>query len=150
MDIMLLTDLLRYDAWANRQMATHLINVGATQDPIARLMNHLLACHNTWLARARGEATKPSPWATFPTETWADVAETFVDQWLAQLTATPEGPARVVAYTNTSGNAWQSPLYEMVLQLCTHGTYHRGQINQHLAAAGLKALPQDYILYKRR
>lgn len=149
METELLVDMLRYDGWANAKMAAHLIAAGAVNDPFAKLMNHLLACHRTWLSRAVGNAEHPSPWATFRTDEWVAIAESYTPEWIAAFDADPSGCRRVVDYRNTSGQLGRSALWEMVVQLCTHGTYHRGQLNQLLSREGLPALPQDYILYAR-
>jgi hypothetical protein len=66
---------------------------------------------------------------------------------LAGLTAT--ALAGEVAYTTSAGVAHRTPLVDVLLQLFTHGQYHRGKANAALRAIGAEAAGVDFISWAR-
>lgn len=60
------------------------------------------------------------------------------------------GLAHFFAYQNTKGEAFKQPLYEMLLHLFNHQTYHRGQLVTMLRQAGAETIPPtDFIVWSR-
>ena len=54
-----------------------------------------------------------------------------------------------VAYHNSRGEPFETPLAEISAHVVSHGAYHRGQIAALLRAAGLAPPPTDRIAYAR-
>jgi uncharacterized damage-inducible protein DinB len=52
-------------------------------------------------------------------------------------------------YRNSKGTAFENTFKDVLFHVINHGTYHRGQINAGLRAAGVEPVPVDYILFKR-
>ena len=111
---------------------------------------HTMAAELIWLRRWQGESPKglldPSE---FPTHAavaarWSEV-ERELSAFVGALT--DEDLARVVAYTNTRGEAWRYPLAHMMQHVVNHSTYHRGQVATMLRQLGAPAAPTDFILY---
>jgi uncharacterized damage-inducible protein DinB len=57
--------------------------------------------------------------------------------------------SRPVPYRNQHGNAYETPLLDVLTQVLTHGAYHRGQIAKCLGRAGTAAVNTDYITFQR-
>lgn len=53
-------------------------------------------------------------------------------------------------YTTFTSGAYSSRIYEMIMTVVNHGTYHRGQLVTMLRALGVEEIPQtDFIFYTR-
>ena len=71
---------------------------------------------------------------------WAD--------WVDKNTVA--GLEHVFAYQNFKGEPFKQPLYEMLLHLFNHQTYHRGQLVTMLRQAGIEVIPAtDFIIWSR-
>ena len=70
------------------------------------------------------------------------------EEWVDKNTLA--GLEHVFAYQNFKGEAFKQPLYEMLLHLFNHQTYHRGQLVTMLRQAGVEAIPPtDFIVWSR-
>jgi len=56
----------------------------------------------------------------------------------------------VVAYKNIKGEPFQSPVWQIVLHIVNHASYHRGQITTMLRQLGHTPVPTDLIAFYRR
>jgi uncharacterized damage-inducible protein DinB len=57
----------------------------------------------------------------------------------------------VFQYQNFRGEQFKQPLYQMLLHVFNHGTYHRGQIVTMLRQLGVEKIPQtDFIVWSRK
>jgi uncharacterized damage-inducible protein DinB len=56
---------------------------------------------------------------------------------------------RVVEYRFLSGKEGRSPVYETLLHVVNHGTYHRGQIVTMLRLLGAEPIATDFIAFVR-
>ena len=56
---------------------------------------------------------------------------------------------RVVAYHNTKGEPFQTPVWQIVLHVVNHASYHRGQITTLLRQLGHTPAGTDLVAYYR-
>ena len=57
----------------------------------------------------------------------------------------------VFAYQNTKREQFKQPVYEMLMHLFNHGTYHRGQLVTMLRQTGVDKIPAtDMIVFYRK
>jgi uncharacterized damage-inducible protein DinB len=72
-------------------------------------------------------------------------------QWLAWINETSdESLNEIFHYRNIKGDPFSQPLRDLVLHICNHGTYHRGQIINMLRQLNVSGLPQtDYVVWAR-
>jgi uncharacterized damage-inducible protein DinB len=61
----------------------------------------------------------------------------------------PEDFQRVVPYRNSAGLAFESTVEDILLHVCLHGSYHRGQIARAVRQGGATPAPTDYIGFIR-
>ena len=54
-----------------------------------------------------------------------------------------------VEYTNSRGMTFTNSVFDMLMQVFTHGGYHRGQIAMEMRRAGLEPINTDYIVFLR-
>jgi len=52
-------------------------------------------------------------------------------------------------YRNAAGQEFATPVIDILLQLITHGGYHRGQIAKIIARSGGTVVPTDFIVFAR-
>lgn len=57
----------------------------------------------------------------------------------------------VFFYRNTKREEFKQPVYEMLLHISNHGTYHRGQLVTMLRQLGVDKIPQtDFVVFSRK
>lgn len=79
-------------------------------------------------------------------DAWVEVH----DRMIAFANSLGEADAnRVIAYKNLAGQPFESPIWQMVLHIVNHGTYHRGQITSMVRQLGHKATNLDLIRFYR-
>jgi uncharacterized damage-inducible protein DinB len=145
----LLARLMEHMRWADAQFADAL-----EQDPPAdavRLFAHVASVEHLWYARIRGEPQQHAVWpsldATQSRELAARHADLF-DRLIAD--SDDDALARSVAYRNSAGHDYRSPVGEIITHVAMHGSHHRGQIARMLRAAGREPPYTDYIQFSRR
>lgn len=72
-------------------------------------------------------------------------------QWLAWVNETSEESLNeIFHYRSIKGDPFSQPLKDVVLHICNHGTYHRGQLINMLRQLNAGKLPQtDYVVWAR-
>jgi uncharacterized damage-inducible protein DinB len=69
-------------------------------------------------------------------------------EWLQN--ATERMLQHVFHYQNTKREQFKQPVYQMLLHMFNHGTYHRGQLINMLRQLGEEKLPAtDFIVWSR-
>jgi uncharacterized damage-inducible protein DinB len=57
----------------------------------------------------------------------------------------------VFLYQNSRKEQFKQPIYQMLLHVFNHGTYHRGQLVNMLRQTGIEKIPQtDFIVWSRK
>jgi uncharacterized damage-inducible protein DinB len=160
--VSMLRELYEYNYWArDRQLQAC---AALTQDQFLRPMGssfsslrdtlaHLVGAEWVWLERWRGHS--PTELETlefsadrFPAlgaiqERWRTV-EHGVRGYLATLRE--EMLAQPLSYTNLKGEAWTYPLWQTLIHVVNHQTYHRGQVTTLLRQLGVEAPSIDYLV----
>ena len=71
------------------------------------------------------------------------------DQWIRN--ASDLSIDHVFAYTTSENEQFKQPIYQMLLHVFNHGTYHRGQLVNMLRQLGAAKIPQtDFIVWSRK
>ena len=138
-----------HDRWANERVLETLTK---NPNPAAlRLFAHVLGAQRVWLLRLRGEdATATAMWPDLTVEACRPLLQENVAAYTETLSLLKPGDhARVVAYRNTQGVAFQTPVIEVLMQVFSHGVYHRGQIALVLRQAGTQPVNTDFITFVR-
>jgi uncharacterized damage-inducible protein DinB len=145
-------NLFAYERWANERILTALEQPRYPDERCLDLFSHILAAQQTWLNRVRREHGYVPLWER------RDIGECrlmffqLANQWEAYLAGAADGDfARPVAYRNTQGEGFETPLTDILAHLINHDTYHRGQIVEELRSRKLvPAMPvTDYIVFTR-
>lgn len=153
--------LYQYNSWANHrtlESCATLTNDQFTRDlgssfPSVRdTLAHIYGAEWIWLERWHGRIPTALPTASdFPDmeslrKRWAE-HERNLHEYISALT--PSELQRVVKYKNTSGVAFEGPIWPMLQHVVNHGSYHRGQIATFLRQLGTKCASTDLIQFHR-
>jgi uncharacterized damage-inducible protein DinB len=126
---------LRFTKWADNLL---LKAVRENMPSRTETLEHVFMAERIWLARIEGT----DPAGSF--EEWEKLHE----RWLA-LAESERDWARVIRYRTLAGVASSSPLWQIVLHVANHGSYHRGQVAAALRAAGFAPPGTDLITWYR-
>ncbi len=71
------------------------------------------------------------------------------EQWVEQ--ASERQLQHVFAYQTMKGEQFKQPVWQMILHLFNHGSYHRGQLVTLLRQQGVEKIPAtDFIVFTRK
>jgi uncharacterized damage-inducible protein DinB len=71
------------------------------------------------------------------------------DDWVSSVTEM--GLEHVFSYYNTKREMFKQPVFQVLLQVMNHGSYHRGQLVNMLRQLGQQKIPQtDFIAWARK
>ncbi len=151
--------LLLYTLWADRVCLKALEAVdaedlarptGSSFDSLLATLAHILAAQRLWLARFEGKTLERLPEvADFPdwerlTAAWSETSAE-LGFFLAALTA--DQASADLTWTSSEGVTYRRPLWQPVLHLVNHSTYHRGQVVSQLRQLGYQAPSTDLIYF---
>jgi uncharacterized damage-inducible protein DinB len=151
---------LDYTTWATERLldaAAKLTPEELTRDfgtadkSVVGTLAHAFAADRVWMSRIQGK-----PPGKFITPEDRDLA-VLRREWPALLQAwkewaaglTDENVSAMASYQDLKGNAWTTPLWQIVLHVVNHGTHHRGQVSGFLRAMGHVPPPLDLMAYYR-
>jgi uncharacterized damage-inducible protein DinB len=151
--------LLLYTLWADRVCLKALESVrpedldrdtGASFRSVLGTLAHILGSQRLWLARFEGKTLDRVPGLQdFPdfaalSAAWAETSAE-LGFFLASLTA--EQVAAELTWASTEGVAYTRPLWQPVLHLVNHSTYHRGQVVALLRQLGYTPPSTDLVYF---
>lgn len=152
---------VRYNRWASRRTLESVAALTAEERArdlkssyggVHGTLVHIYQADRIWFARLQGEPTgslaafaPPAEWDAF-VQDWTAHLDHFV-AWAEKLD--DAGWRRVVAYRDTKGNAYETPVYQILLHLANHNSYHRGQVTAFLRQLGHTPVATDLIFYYR-
>jgi uncharacterized damage-inducible protein DinB len=121
-------------------------------DSIFGTWNHILVGDRIWMARIQGRPPYTTNLRLRPCGTLDSLRrerET-TDADLAGLIDGESNLARDIAYQNTQGTPFQTPLYRVLAHLFAHQAHHRGQISQMCHARKIPVPDGGLIDFYRR
>lgn len=158
----LLAGYVKYDHWANEMLLTVVLQLTKEQQQmeltssfpsVQKTCAHMWDAYRIWWQRLQKQQVVQGPTVDLDIPVKEIVGNIFVQNllWQQWLDNTPQTELEsLFAYTNMKGEKFEQPLEQVVLHLCNHGTYHRGQLVTMLRQIGVTAIPQtDYIVYGR-
>lgn len=157
-DLQLLVD---FNYWARDRMLAAAAAVtpeqftrpmGSSFASVRDTLVHIYSAEWVWYMRWQGT----SPTSPLSATDYPDL-ETLTTAWHAleaKLRAFVDslddaGIQREIGYRQMNGQAFRSPIWQMVQHLVNHGTYHRGQVATLLRQLGTKAGSTDLIAFHR-
>jgi uncharacterized damage-inducible protein DinB len=136
--------------WADRRTLEALRAAPAADPALSELYAHVVAAEHVWLARLAGTPPRLAVWPSLTLEECATIAAENLDRLTRYVgSLRPDDLPRGITYRNSAGQEFTSTIEDILLHLCLHGAYHRGQIASNLRRAGATPAPTDYIAFIR-
>ncbi|HEV8124352.1 MAG TPA: DinB family protein [Gemmatimonadales bacterium] len=142
--------LFAHLAWSDAAVLAALEAAPATAERWLELFGHILGAEHVWLSRIRGFAPHVAVWPVLSLADCRRLAEENGKEFTAFVAALPPAErARSVRYINSAGQEFTSTVEDILLHVCLHGSYHRGQLAAAMRAGGSTPAPTDYIGFIR-
>jgi uncharacterized damage-inducible protein DinB len=136
--------------WADERALKSLRGADPLAGDVLKVFAHVLGAEHTWLSRLRQEPPRVAVWPTLTLDECEALSAENADGFDAFLDALELGAlGREVEYRNSAGQEFRSRIGDILLQVATHGGYHRGQVAMLLRQAGAEPMPTDYIVFVR-
>ncbi len=151
--------LLTYNRWANQQSLSatarltpqeFVQDLRSSHRSVRDTVVHGMWAEWIWLMRWQGK----SPRTVFDPRDYPDIgsirtrwSEITNEQLSFVGTLNDVSLEKVLTYTNTQGEAWSYPLWQMIYHAVNHSTYHRGQIVTLLRQLGANVATTDFLVY---
>jgi uncharacterized damage-inducible protein DinB len=155
--------LAAYNVWANEQLLKfiltlpvdlHTKEVASSFNSLLKTILHMWDAESIWWQRMR-----LSEKIIRPSENFAGQMEEAVLALLQQSRLWQEWTnaaqehmiTHEFIYLNSKREQFKQPVYQVILQVCNHATYHRGQLVNMLRQLGIEKIPQtDYVVFSRK
>jgi uncharacterized damage-inducible protein DinB len=159
MDLSDIRELYGYNRWANRrtlQASAKLASeafvrpMGNSFSSVRDTLTHILSAEWIWLERWQGRfPTDMLDPAKFPSAQTLNSRWQTVEQDYHQFlhTLTPEWLREDLDYINRAGQRFSYPLWQQLVHVVNHSSYHRGQVTTLLRQLGAEAVSTDFLLY---
>jgi uncharacterized damage-inducible protein DinB len=152
-----------YNLWANRilsdragQLSGEILHkdMNSSFGSIYGTFVHLMEVENIWWQRLRLQERVQSPQQD-PEEDFKELSSKLLSlslQWNTWVTEAGDMHfTHVFGYQNSKKEFFKQPVYEMLLHLFNHQTYHRGQIVTMMRQNGTTRIPgTDFISFSRK
>lgn len=125
---------------------------GTADKSILGTLIHTFRSERTWFHRMLA-GTPRLPHELPEDEHWDHLLEQWREvhaNWRTWVTPLSDsGAYAVLEYTDLKGQAWQQPVWQVILHVVNHSTHHRGQVSGFLRALGKNPPSLDLITYAR-
>jgi uncharacterized damage-inducible protein DinB len=159
MEVKRLQELYKFNTWATAKMldaVSRLTPEEFTKDlrnsfgSVRDTLVHVLSADWIWLERWRGISPKAMlSAADFPTIASLRARWMAIESQRAEFVSnvTQESAEKIITYVNTKGETWRYPLWQMLVHVVNHSTYHRGQVTTMLRQLGAEPAATDFLLF---
>ena len=142
------TLMVDHDHWANQRITTQLQNLSVIPEKAERFMNHIIGAQHTWISRINGTAPMMDVWPSLMADHWDSLFKKN-QHMLLEIVSQENNLQRTINYTNTKGDVFSNPVSELIIHLCLHSQYHRGQVVTICRDLIESPLPTDMIAFLR-
>ena len=142
--------LIAHLGWADAMVLESLRRASPLDAKAFEIYRHVLGTEDVWLARLKGEKPSLAVWPELSLDECEAAAKANLSglvQYFAGLA--PADLPREVTYVNSAGRQFTSSVEDILLHVCMHGAYHRGQVSLALRSSGAEPAPTDYIAFAR-
>jgi uncharacterized damage-inducible protein DinB len=127
-------------------------DLGSSFQSLFGTLNHIYLAELVWLKRVQGQQDARIADLESPADpsalgqAWPEVHKNWID-WSRSLSS--EDWQKPLIFRNMQGAESQLPLWQTVMHLVNHGSYHRGQVATMLRQSDIKPPGTDLITFYR-
>jgi uncharacterized damage-inducible protein DinB len=137
-------------AWADAEVLRSLREAKDRDPAVVALFGHVLGAEAVWLARVEGHRSDVAVWPALSLDECEALSRRSAETLAGLVRGLTESDlTRSITYVNSAGLQFTSTIEDILLHVCMHGSYHRGQIARALRQAGQAPAPTDYIGFIR-
>ncbi|MFI5133061.1 MAG: DinB family protein [Chitinophagales bacterium] len=158
----LLQQLAAYNVWANQKLLEVILTLPEEKQKqelpssfksLYHTILHMWNAESVWWQRMKLQER-----IILPLDNFKGTMEELVNESLQQNRqwqewvndASDAALDHVFQYQTAKKEQFKQPIYQMILHVFNHGTYHRGQLVNMLRQLGVEKLPQtDFIVFSR-
>ena len=157
----ILTQYASYNVWANERIANAVLsqpaelqqkNMVSSFSSLQSTLQHIWYAENIWWQRLLlVENIQPVSNGQYSMD---EIAAGLIDQskkwfdWVEK--SKPHALEHVFAYRNSKKEQFKQPVFQVLMHMFNHATYHRGQIVTMLRQLGVERIPAtDFIVFTR-
>ena len=140
--------LVDHEHWANQRLTEQLQKLGEIPEKAQRTFNHIIGAQHTWITRINDTQPMMTVWPSLMPDHWDSLFKKN-HELLSVIVSEEKNLSRVISYTNTHGGSFSNPVSEIILHLCLHSQYHRGQVITMCRDIIASPLPTDMIAFLR-
>ena len=158
-----LSQLAAYNIWANQKLAEVILALPAEKQnqevpssfkSLYTTLLHMYHAESVWWQRMKLQERFNLPMETFK-GSMQELSNELLQQnrqWQQWVnTATDPMLDHVFQYFSQKKESFKQPIFQMLLHVFNHGTYHRGQLVNMLRQLGVEKIPQtDFIVWSRK
>ena len=158
-----LSQLAAYNIWANQKLLDIILalpeekqkqEVPSSFRSLYTTLLHMYHAESIWWQRMKLQERFNLPMETFKGSI-QELANELLQQnrqWQQWVnTATDPMLDHVFQYFSQKRESFKQPIFQMLLHVFNHGTYHRGQLVNMLRQLGIEKIPQtDFIVWSRK
>jgi uncharacterized damage-inducible protein DinB len=142
--------LWEHAAWADRLLLGTLLRLDPCPEDVWREYAHVLGAESIWLDRLKHRPPRYRVWPTLEPAEAAALAESLRLEYMSYVEGLSiDALGTSVAYVNSAGVSFETPVEDILLHVFLHGQYHRGKINLMLRQSRDEPVPTDYIAFAR-
>lgn len=164
MSASLLFDYLRYNQWSNATLLDYCMaqlpdnwptSVPGSYSSISEIWLHIYDAQYLWLERLKGNSLVDFPSKTMTNPLPVHIRDLVLGSTQAiiiwALKQEHNLESQIITYQNLRKQTFQQSIAEIVMHVCNHSTFHRGQVVTALRflQPDMKIPETDYIWYKR-
>lgn len=137
-------------AWADERVIEALAAAESVPAATLTLLAHLAAAEHIWHARLTGVTPAHPVWPALSLSEAAALSRKTIEGFRTLVASmSPDHLRRDVSYANSAGTRFTTPAIDILIHVCLHGAYHRGQIATTVRQAGGVPVSTDYIQFVR-
>jgi len=152
-----------YNLWANNLLLSAVealpeeqqkAEIKSSFPSLFKTVLHVLDAESIWWQRIKLKEKIERPSESFSgnflaLSTQLQTQDKHWQEWVSGLNE--HGLQHEFIYLNSLGERFKQPVYQMLLHMFNHGTYHRGQMVTMLRLLGVEKIPStDFITWSRR
>lgn len=159
----MLQQLAQYNFWANHRLFEIILalpeekqkaELPSSFKSVYETVLHIWNAESIWWQRLKLQERIITPSEYFK-GSMQEMANELLQQnryWIEWIyPASDAALEHVFQYQNSKKEQFKQPVYQMLLHVFNHGTYHRGQLVNMLRQSGVEKIPQtDFIFWSRK
>jgi uncharacterized damage-inducible protein DinB len=158
-----LKQLAAYNIWANQKLAEVILKlpeekqheeIPSSFSSLYKTVLHIWNAESIWWQRMKLQERIIVPGENFKGN-MQELYTALLQQnqlWAEWINNASEAAlTHVFQYQNSRREQFKQPVYQMLVHVFNHGTYHRGQLVNMLRQLGVEKIPQtDFIVWSRK